>query len=108
MQDVAAKCRAGFAETIQRERPPKSISFKLRRFQSGVIPTAATVAGLLHQQPRDLLDEQEREQRVGGGRSEIEMLVESPQCYSINVLKRFFISSSLAGSCAPDDAEGPR
>src|SRR3984893_17536116 len=31
-----------------RAPPPKSISFKLRHLPSGVIPTAATVAGLLH------------------------------------------------------------
>ena len=48
LQDVVAKYRSGFAETSPRERPPKSISFKLRHLPSGVIPTAATVAGLLH------------------------------------------------------------
>ena len=48
LQVVSAKCRAEFAETIQHERPLKSTSFKLRHLPSGVIPTAATVAGLLH------------------------------------------------------------
>jgi hypothetical protein len=45
---VSAKCRPGFAETSQRERPPKSLPVKLRHLSSGVVPRAAAVAGLLY------------------------------------------------------------
>ena len=44
----ANKCRAGFAETIQRERPPGTTLFELRHLPSRVFPKAAAVAGLLH------------------------------------------------------------
>src|SRR5260370_42112675 len=53
LQVVSAKCRIG--ETIQRERLPKSVPFKLGHepsklghVPSRVIPKAAPVAGLLH------------------------------------------------------------
>src|SRR5258707_1377848 len=40
---VQAQGRAAYAGTIRRERPPKSVPFKL-----GVIPKAAAAAGLLY------------------------------------------------------------
>src|SRR5262249_26054098 len=48
LQVVSSRCRPEFAGIRQCERPPKSLPFKLRHLPSGVIPTAAAVAGLVY------------------------------------------------------------
>ncbi len=47
LQVFSANCRPELAETSQCERQPKSLPFNYKDLRSGVIPTAAAVAGLL-------------------------------------------------------------
>ncbi len=48
LQVVFAKCRPGFAETSPRGCKPKTLFLNFRHLRSGVIPTAAVVAGLMY------------------------------------------------------------